>query len=215
MTNKERVHSKAASRTNAQWLEALRSAPPDCNAALQELHSYLLKGLTAAFGDNKKLSREDLQDFSQEAEQKILQHLESFRGASQFTTWALKIAINHTISELRRKHWHNVSLDALEYPEALFSARLSNKPFEQPEKRALKHSLLELLNRVIIEELSDRQRQAVTARFLYGIPPSRIAEEQNTTRGAVYKLLHDARLRLKAALEKRGMDAEETKELFD
>ena len=215
MNNEERVHSKAASRTNVQWIESLRSSPPGCNAALEDLHSYLINGLSAAFGDNKNLSREDIQDFSQEAEQKILQNLDSFRGASKFTTWALKIAINHTISELRRKHWHNVSLDALEYPEALFSARRSNKPFEQPEKRALKHSLVELLNRVIREDLSDRQRQAVTARFLYGIPPSRIAEQLNTTRGAVYKLLHDARLRLKAALEKRGMNAEETKELFD
>lgn len=206
---------EAVSRTNAQWIAELRSAPPDCNAALEELYSYLQKGLTAAFGDNKNLSLEDIQDFSQESEQKILQNLESFRGASKFTTWALKIAINHTISDLRRKHWQEVSLDALEYPEVLFSARRSNKPFEQPEKRALKHSLLEHLNQVIREDLTDLQQKAVTARFLYGVPPSRIAEDLNSTRGAVYKLLHDSRLRLKAALEKRGMGAKETKELFD
>lgn len=215
MNKVEASHSGTGSRSNDQWIKALRSDSPDCNAALEELYSYLFKGLSAAFGDNKKLSHEDIQDFAQEAEQKILQKLESFRGASRFTTWALKIAINHTISTLRRKHWNNVSLDALEYPEALFTARRSNKAFEQPEKRAIKHSLIELLNRLIREDLTDRQRTAVTARFLYGIPPSRIAKELDTTRGAVYKLLHDARLRLKAALEERGMNAEETKGLFD
>ncbi|MDZ7794581.1 MAG: sigma-70 family RNA polymerase sigma factor [Spirochaetia bacterium] len=215
MDGTKESHIEAVSRTNAQWTAELRSAPPDCNAALEELYSYLQKGLTAAFGDNKNLSHEDIQDFSQESEQKILHNLGSFRGSSKFTTWALKIAINHTISELRRKHWQELSLDTLEYPEALFSARRSNRPFEQPEKRALKHSLIEHLNQVIREDLTDLQRKAVTARFLYGVPPSRIAEELNSTRGAVYKLLHDSRLRLKAALEKRGMGAEETKELFD
>jgi RNA polymerase sigma-70 factor (ECF subfamily) len=71
------------------------------------------------------------------------------------------------------------------------------------------------LNRTIREELTERQRRAVTARFLYGIPPSHIAREMNTTRGAVYKLLHDARKRLKAALEERGLEASDTQELFE
>jgi RNA polymerase sigma-70 factor (ECF subfamily) len=127
----------------------------------------------------------------------------------------MKVAINHTISELRRKRWQDISLDALEYPDALFSARRSYSLLERPEKRAMKHSLVELLNRVIREDLTEKQRRAIHARFLYGIPPSHIAREMGTSRGAVYKLLHDARKRLKQALTQQGLDATELRELLD
>jgi RNA polymerase sigma-70 factor (ECF subfamily) len=189
--------------------------PPACNGAIEELRIYLTRGLTASFGSRKSLSHEDIRDFAQEAEQKILEKLDTFRGNCKFTTWAMKIAVNHVLGELRRKRWQNVSLDALEYPEHLFSPRRGHKFFEEPEKRALKHDLINQLNRTIREELTERQRRAVTARFLYGIPPSHIAREMNTTRGAVYKLLHDARKRLKAALEERGLEASDTQELFE
>ena len=207
--------SDTASRTNEQWLHELRSDPPVCNAALEDLRIILTRGLTGSFGSRKTLNQEDIRDFVQDAVQKIFDRLDSFEGRSKFTTWAMKIAVNHTISELRRKRWQDVSLDALEYPDALFSYRSSRKFFERPEKRAMKHSLIELLNHVIREELTERQRRVVTARFLYAIPPSRMAGELNISRGGVYKLLHDARKKLKAALEERGFDYGEVEKLFD
>jgi RNA polymerase sigma-70 factor (ECF subfamily) len=214
MAKEEPQTIRQSPRTNEQWLTELRSPEPVCNAALQDLHTYLTQGLVTAFASRKQLGREDLLDFAQESRQKILRSLDTFRGNCKFTTWALKVAINHTISELRRKRWQDISLDELEYPEQLFSQGRGLKIFERPEKRAMRGSVIELLNRVIREDLTDKQRRAVTARFLHGIPPSHIAREMNTSRGAVYKLLHDARRRMKTALEEHGLDAEELGELF-
>ena len=101
--------TKIASRTNQEWLQALRE--PASAEALEELRAILLRGLRAALaskvnGDFDAIS----EDFVQEALLKILNSLETFRGESRFTTWAQKIAIHVALSELRRRRWKDIPL---------------------------------------------------------------------------------------------------------
>ena len=53
--------------------------------------------------------------------------------------------------------------------------------------------------------LTDHQRRVLTALALDGVPVDVLAERLDTTRGALYKTLHDARRRLRAELEKEGL----------
>ncbi len=198
--------------TNEAWLAALRSEGPEAEVALEALRRRLLRGLRGALRDPYQVSDADLEDFVQEALLKVLAHLEGFRGESRFTTWATKIAIRVALTELRRRRWRDVSLERPE--EAL------EPPFDPageeigPEAQALRRDLTERLHRAIETVLTPRQRQALVAVMLQGIPLEEVARRMGTNRNALYKLLHDARRKLRRALEAQGLTAEAL-EVFD
>ena len=98
-------------RTNEQWLADLRGPNPD--EALADLYDLLVRGLRAAFGGYGGGLEANFGDFAQEALIKITGSLDSFRGESRFTTWAQKIAMNVALTELKRRRWHDVSLQEL------------------------------------------------------------------------------------------------------
>ena len=153
-------------------------------------------------------------DFAQEALIKITSHLDSFRGESRFTTWAQKIAMNVALTELRRRRWRDVSL------QDLFARRgaADRGPADTqltPERLALQNTVLKELRRMIDEELTDRQREAVIAVILEGMPISEVARRMGTNQNALYKLLHDARKRLKRRMEVAGISPKEMLEVFD
>ena len=132
----------------------------------------------------------------------MLDKLDTFEGRSQFTTWVYKVAVRIALSELRRERWKDVSLDEMtegagHQPETGFATH----PEFGPESVAEKEDTLQRLNRILAEELTDRQRQALTAVRLQGIPMEEVARRMGINRNALYKLMHDARLRLKHRLE--------------
>lgn len=204
-------------RTNQEWLRALR--PPPSPEALEELRSLLLRGLHAALagrveGDLDALS----EDYAQEALLKILARLETFRGESRFTTWAQKIAIHVAISDLRRKRWKDIPLQ--EFTETAegeeFTPDFLAAPGSSPEKIAARRELLRSLEKLIFEELTERQRTALLAIVQNGLPLQEVAERMHTNPNALYKLLHDARQRLKQRLqEKSNISATEALALFE
>src|SRR5215211_2347079 len=98
-------------RTNEQWLAELRGPNPD--EALSDLYDLLVRGLRAALGGRAGGADADIEDFAQEALLKITNNLDSFRGESRFTTWAMKIAMNVALTELKRRRWRDVSLQDL------------------------------------------------------------------------------------------------------
>ena len=107
-------------RTNDMWLEHLRENSPDQAAAIEDLRQFLKRAVLMYLhtrSDLGRLAESELQqmgeDFTQDALLKIQAGLDTFRGKSKFTTWAAKIAANHTISELRRARWRDLSLDAI------------------------------------------------------------------------------------------------------
>jgi RNA polymerase sigma-70 factor, ECF subfamily len=199
-------------RTNEQWLADLRRSKPD--EALADLYNLLVRGLRAAFGSYGGGVDANVEDFAQEALIKITGNLDSFRGKSRFTTWALKIATNVALTELKRRRWRDVSLqDLLARREA--DDRGPADTQLTPEQLALQNTVLEELRRMVDEELTDRQREAVVAVILEGMPISEAARRMGTNQNALYKLLHDARRKLKRRMEAAGLSPQEVLAAFD
>ena len=205
-------------RTTSQWLRDLAGKPkPD---ALDALHDRLLQGLRYAVRDRYGVTEADLEDFVQDAMVKILDNLDTFRGESKFTTWAQKIAIREALTELRRKRWENVSLHDLVPDDSEDTTDMASPlgwlPSEtlSPEQRVTQANLRALLAHLIEEELTDRQRKAMIAIVFHGMPLEEVARRMDSNRNALYKLMYDARQRLRRRLEARGLTVEEVMAAF-
>lgn len=179
-------------RSNTDWLQGLHT---DADVA-QELRAFLFGALTKGFGGQLDPgAREDLVHQSMVV---ILQRASTFRGDSQFTTWATSIAVNAALSELRRARQKNVSLD---------DARATGEAFFQDAAAPVglaRQDAKRVLRQAMDAALTDRQRQALYAE-LGGMSPSVVAERMGTSKGALYKLLHDARKRLRTYFEQNGI----------
>ncbi|MCW5873077.1 MAG: sigma-70 family RNA polymerase sigma factor [Anaerolineales bacterium] len=203
-------------RDNQAWLADLRAAEPE---AIADLRAALLRGLRAALagrvsGDLETIS----EDFVQEALLKVMGSLDSFRGESRFLTWAQKIAIHVALSDLRRKRWKDISLQEFtETPEGEeYTPALLTDPTASPEQEAARNELLRNVERLIFEELTERQRTAMLAILQDGVPLQVVAERMGTNPNALYKLLHDARQRMRQRLEEQaGFSAQEALALFE
>ena len=199
-------------RTNDQWLAELRGPKP--GEALADLYNLLVRGLGAAIGGYSGGVESNFGDFAQEALIKITGNLDSFRGESRFTTWAQKIAMNVALTELKRRRWRDVSLQEL-FARREGSDRGPADPHLTSEQLALQNTVLGELRRMIDEELTDRQREAVVAVILEEMPISEVARRMGTNQNALYKLLHDARKKLKRQMEAAGLSANEVLAVFD
>ncbi|MEX2143886.1 MAG: sigma-70 family RNA polymerase sigma factor [Anaerolineales bacterium] len=211
------MKTSLAERTNADWLQALRADPS--SEALEDLRAILLRGLRASLASRIDGDLETLtEDFAQDALLKILKNLDTFRGESRFTTWAQKIAIHIALSELRRRRWRDVPLQSFTQNaegEELTPILLTD-PLPQPDRAAAQNDLLRTVEELIFEELTERQRTAMLAILQDGLPLQVIAERMDTNPNALYKLLHDARQRLKQRMEeKTGLSAQELMSLFE
>jgi RNA polymerase sigma-70 factor (ECF subfamily) len=214
-------------RTNDEWLASLKSVGQERAQALEDLRKRLERGLlfylTHERSDLEDRPIDELQhmaqDFAQDALLKILSNLDSFRAESLFTTWATKIAARVAISELRRARWKDYSLESVtgdgEIMPAVapLDASLADSP--QPENHAERQEILALLDDAISTVLTERQRTALLAHAIDGLPVEEIARRMNTNRNALYKLIHDARLKLKHHLEQQGVSLEYLSELFE
>jgi RNA polymerase sigma-70 factor (ECF subfamily) len=198
-------------RVNEQWIKDLTLPPPDCNAALTDLRGFLLRGLEASF--RSRLDTNRLEDYVQDALETILEKLETFRGESKFTTWCMKIAVNTVLTDLRKKRWGDVSLDGLELPEKFVSEKAVKRLFEGPEAKAVKHDLVDKINGIIEHDLTEKQRTAMGMVLFHGMPLEEIAERMEMKRGALYKLLHDARKKIRDKLLDYGYDPVEILDL--
>jgi RNA polymerase sigma-70 factor (ECF subfamily) len=199
-------------RTNEKWLAELRGPNPD--EALADLYDLLVSGLRAALGRRADGVDAYIGDFAQEALIKIVSNLDSFRGESHFTTWAKKIAMNVALTELKRRRWRDVSLQDLLDRRTATGRGLSD-PQLTPEQLAYQSMVLTNLRRMIDEELTDRQREAVVAVILEGMPISEVARRMGINQNALYKLLHDARKKLKLRMEVAGLSPQDVLAAFE
>jgi RNA polymerase sigma-70 factor (ECF subfamily) len=216
------------SRTNTQWLAELTdSTRPDVQAsAIEALRERLQRGIyyymTNERSDTAQYASTEIsqmsQDFAQDAVLRILRSLETFRGDSQFITWAMKIAARVAVSELRRARYKDFSLDTLTAEgDTLLSLKetaLVSQPEEAPERQTERQDVLEIIRQAFDQVLTDRQRLALEAVGLQGVPMDVVAEQLNTNRNALYKLLHDARKKLKGHLEEQGLNIDYVMGLF-
>ena len=129
----------------------------------------------------------------------VLAKLGTYRGAARFTTWAYKFAIYETSSRLRRHAWRqrNVELDETIWDRLPDAAPPAIQQLETDQ-------LMQALQRAIGDRLTDRQRLIFQSASLNDVPIDVLAERLGTTRGAVYKTLHDARRKLRQALAEAG-----------
>ncbi len=212
-------------RTNEMWLADLRDHSPNQAQALEDLRHYLKRGVVAYLrsrSDLRYLADAELQqmaeDFTQEALLKIQANLDTFRGKSKFTTWATKIASNLTISELRRAKWRDLSLNAiteagtsLQEILAVDSATIAGDPDTESERGQIWETITEVIN----NDLTDRQRQVLAAVHFNDIPMPEVARLLDTNVNNIYKIMHDARFKLKDRLQKLGLEPQYILKLFE
>lgn len=200
-------------RTNQEWVTTLQGAQAD--AAIADLRMVLLRGLRYGM-TSYRVTEADLEDFVQEALVKVLDNLPSFRGEARFTTWAQKVAARVALSELRRRRWRDVSLQDLmaENENADFIPAVLTDQGPDPAQIAQRSMMMEKIQRMIAEELTDKQRQAMMAVMQGGMPLQEVAERMGTNRNALYKLLHDARQRLQRRMLREGLTPDEVLAMF-
>ena len=201
------------SRTNEEWLRDLRRSTR--SEAIGDLRAALVRGLRFAMMDRYGVTQADIEDFVQDALVKILDNLDTFEGRSKFLTWTQKIAVREGLSELRRQRWENITLDDLlgEDEEALVPGWLAGDSIH-PERRSTQQETLDLVKHLIEHELTAKQRRALVAVAIKNMPVSEVARRMDTNRNALYKVIHDARMRLKRQLEVRGLDVDDVLKVF-
>jgi RNA polymerase sigma-70 factor (ECF subfamily) len=207
-------------RTNEQWLADLQTDGPAREAALEDLRAVVMSGLPYAL--SRWVSSADpqfnalVEEVAQETLVRTLSRLHTFEGRSQFTTWVHKIAIRIALSELRRKRWRDSSLDELvDDEEAPAPESLLEDSNAGPETSVERADMMTRIRRIIAEELTDRQREALVMLGVQDVPMEEAARRLKTNRNALYKLLHDARLRLKRRLSLEGLSAQEVLTAFE
>jgi RNA polymerase sigma-70 factor (ECF subfamily) len=208
-------------RTNEQWINDLQVEGTQRESALADLRQVILTGLPYAL--NKWLPSNDArfaplaEEVAQDTLLRVLDRLGTFEGRSQFTTWVHKIAVRIALTELRRKRWENVSLEDLvdgEEGPSLMGLMVDHQA-ASPETIVEGGDMMQRIQRMIAEELTDKQRQAMIAVAIKGMPLEEVARRMGTNRNAMYKLMHDTRLRLKRKLEQEGLSVEDVLAIFE
>jgi RNA polymerase sigma-70 factor (ECF subfamily) len=192
---------------SAEWLGALASRGEQREAALARLHEMLLRVARRECrrrGPRLRIAGPELDDLAYQAVADALVaitgKLGQFRGDSQFTTWAYKFVVFEVSAKIGRHFWRNpgVRLEAEDWD------RLPDRFGFEPAQEAEWRDLLAALRRAVDTELSPRQRQVFIAIVVHGVPLDALVVQLGSSRGAIYKMMFDARRKLRAALAANG-----------
>jgi RNA polymerase sigma-70 factor (ECF subfamily) len=188
------------------WLADLRSNGSVQDAAVERLHALLLRAAHFEVARRRpmlpNLRGNELDDIALEAADdalmSVLSRLDDFRGDSRFTTWVYKFALYEAAAKLRRRSWQGREVPLEPETWAMFESESGG-----PEAEVERGELLRALKDGIESALTPHQRDVLVALALNGVPIDVLAERLDTTRGALYKTLHDARRKLRAHLGER------------
>jgi RNA polymerase sigma-70 factor, ECF subfamily len=196
-----------AAPVERNWVDALRADGAEREEALADLHELLLRAARFEIGRRRaalsQVRGEELDDLAMQAADDamvaVLAKLGDYRGASRFTTWAYKFALLEAGVKVRRRAWQGreVVLEPESWPAFADEGASVERGHEAAE-------LLSALQRAVRKELTERQRAVFTALALNEVPIDVLSERMETTRGALYKTLHDARRKLRAKLTAAG-----------
>ena len=199
------------------WVDGLRAEGVERARALERLHELLLRAAYAEAHRRRHLYPEiggaELDDLcSQAAGDAVLavtSKLDGYRGASRFTTWAYAFAIFEVSVKLRRHAWHRGRIPTAD-DDATWDRFAEGTHTAQ--SRVESAELLRALRRAVAEELTPRQREVFVAVALNDVQIDVVAGQLHSSRGAVYKVLHDARAKLRRRLEREGhLEEEQTR----
>jgi RNA polymerase sigma-70 factor (ECF subfamily) len=190
------------------WLDALNGPPAVRDAAIAELHALLVRGARHELARRRHtlthLGAEDLSDLVTQAADDalvaILAKLDTFRGASRFTTWAYKFVIFEVSAKLGRHFWRRPAATLGAEAWERLPDRFGFEPAQQSEWR----DLLAALHRAVDQELTPRQRKVFVAIVVNEVPLDALVAQLGSNRNAIYKVMFDARRKLKAALAANG-----------
>ena len=199
-------------RESQVWIERLRGTGPERDGALAELYALLLRAARFEIGrrtGSRGLRGGDYDDLAQQSADDalvvILRKLGDFRGESRFTTWAYKFALYEAAAKVRKRSWQGREIPLS--PEAWpLIADDHQRTAQQSVETA---DQLRALQQAIEQDLSPHQREVLVALALNEVPIDVLAERLNTTRGALYKTLHDGRQKLRSTLTARGLGLNE------
>lgn len=206
--------ARPALRSNAEWRDDLTGPAQRRDPAITDLRQYLLRAVQVYLmrrrSELARYAYEDLlqmsEDWAQLASLRVLDQLDSFRGDSRFTTWAYRVAVNTVAGELRRRQWTERRLEGGESQDGSERDLIGELPDQShgPEQLADRSDAWEAVRLALSEDLTARQREVLTRVVVQGATPDDVAVDLETNRNNVYKLLHDARARLRKSLERRG-----------
>ena len=190
-----------------EWLRCLRAEGPVYDDAVARLHALLLRAARFECARRRPtlphLRGNDLDDIANQAADdalvSVLARLADFRGASRFTTWVYKFALLEAAVKLRKRSWQGREIPLEPETWGLFSSAGL-----EPDEEAEQSELLTTLQGAITEVLTPHQRRVLVALAVNGVPIDVLADRLNTTRGALYKTLHDARRKLRKHLDESG-----------
>lgn len=207
-------------RSNSEWLTALREEGRGQQSALADLRARLLAAIRAylakSYATRESLRSDEAQhlaeDCTQEAILIIQSKLGDFRGESRFMTWAYSIAMRVVLGELRRRRWRETKIERAQLGQVL-----PTWPIQEPgpERSLQRREAWALLTRLIDTRLTPLQRTVVVAHAFQGMPLDEVAEWLGSNRNSLYKLIHDARKRLKQALLEEGVTHNDLIAVFD
>ena len=195
-----------------EWLRALRAEGPVKDAAVARLHALLVRAARFEVARRRStlphLRGDELDDIATEAADdavmSVLRRLDDFRGASRFSTWVYKFALFEAAVKLRKRSWQGREVPLEPEAWSLFSSGAL-----EPSAELEQSELLTTVQAAIGEVLTPHQRQVLVALALNGVPIDVLAERLSTTRGALYKTLHDARRKLRGHLAECGLSLEQ------
>jgi RNA polymerase sigma-70 factor, ECF subfamily len=192
---------------SAEWLDALSGAGPRQQDAIERLHAILVRAarfeIERRRRDLANSQPDELEDLATQAAadalMAVMRKLHTFRGDSRFTTWAYKFALLEAAVKVRRRTWQEREVPFEEDGLAQLADRRA-----APDTDAETAELIDAVRRAIDDALTPHQRAVLVAITLNDVPIDVLAERLSTTRGALYKTLHDARKKLKAQLAADG-----------
>jgi RNA polymerase sigma-70 factor, ECF subfamily len=200
--------SDAPDPASQHWLDGLRSVGARRDQSIRELHAVLLRAARREVHRRRDwlggATGPELDDLAHQAADDallaIIDNLASYRGASRFTTWAYRFVINHVSIKTRRHLWsgRRVPFDDADWE------RLPDRLIPSPDRRTEQRAQLEALQAGVEKGLTPRQREVFVAVALNDVPIDVVALRLDTNRGAIYKTLFDARMKLRASLAAAG-----------
>ena len=206
------VVEPALDEESRQWLRELRGEGAARDAAIARLHALLVRAARFEVARRRPalphLRGDELDDIATEAADdallSVLRRLGDFRGASRFSTWVYKFALFEAAVKLRKRSWQGREVPLEPEAWSLFASGVL-----EPSAEVEQSELLTAVQAGIGEVLTPHQRQVLVALALNGVPIDVLADRLGTTRGALYKTLHDARRKLRRHLAECGLSLEQ------
>lgn len=206
-SSRVRAVSPEVARENSAWVHDLSSCGDRRELASRRLYEVLLRAARAEAGRRAarlRLAGPELDDIAHQAAADALLAIcgkvETFRGDCKFTTWAYKFVIFDVAAKVNRHFWQRAGVAFDEEDWERLPARLGIEPEAQAESR----DLMNAVHRAVDENLTAKQRLVFVALVLNGMPTDVLAEQLGATQNAIYKMMYDARRKLRTALVDAG-----------